>query len=267
MYDISSPDKQWDKYYNPLIINLLRVCFDHPEAYLFGITGDLDNLGVYVARNGRAGAENLVDLYNQVIRNSISDWQLEHRNDVLSLCFIPSGEEVLILGVAIEQEEVEALFLNLRGLVMEKMRNQAFISIGDTAASFGGGVLNDDIKSLAGKVLFSIDSRLDEERICSDYFRFLSEVRGVLASELDRQKFADISQGNNHIALRQLVLTRMLLYKQNTKFILKNLANLDALEMSELFNLLGDQYGVPVGLEYKIDAIVKKIYEQEAEEI
>ena len=86
----------WNRLYNPLIMD---VFFEYQQGgTLFGITGDLDNLGVYVARNGRPSAENLVDLYNQSTRNFLEGWVVKNRLNVQSLSFIPSGEEIFIVG-------------------------------------------------------------------------------------------------------------------------------------------------------------------------
>lgn len=54
----------WNRLFHPLVMETFLDYLDQ-GGNLFAITGDLDNLGVYVARNGRPAAENLVDLYNQ----------------------------------------------------------------------------------------------------------------------------------------------------------------------------------------------------------
>lgn len=74
----------------------MRTFLDYQpqEDKLFAITGDLDNLGIYVARNGRPAAENLVDLYNQITRNFLESWVTENRSSIKTLSFVPSAEEV-----------------------------------------------------------------------------------------------------------------------------------------------------------------------------
>ncbi len=66
----------WSRLFNPLIMEMFLE-YQQREGILFAITGDLDNLGVYVARNGRPAAENLVDLYNQTTRNFLEKWTAE----------------------------------------------------------------------------------------------------------------------------------------------------------------------------------------------
>ena len=85
--------------FNPLVVDVLREYVEDGGS-LFGITGDLDNLGIYVARNGRPSAENLVDFYNQIIRNYIQGWVIDHSDSLRSVAFVPSGEEVFVVGIS-----------------------------------------------------------------------------------------------------------------------------------------------------------------------
>lgn len=119
---------------------IMEVFLEYQErggGTLFGITGDLDNLGVYVARNGRPAAENLVDLYNQTTRNFLERWTTENGTDIQTLSFVPSGEEVFIIGIASGENAAQDLFSRLRDGVMELMRSQRYIDLGETSASFG----------------------------------------------------------------------------------------------------------------------------------
>ena len=84
--------------------------YQQGDGVLFGITGDLDSLGVYVARNGRPAAENLVDLYNQTTRNFLERWTAENRPNIETLSFVPSGEEVFIVGIAGNESTAQDLF-------------------------------------------------------------------------------------------------------------------------------------------------------------
>ena len=70
-------------------------------------------MGIYVARNSRAAAENLVDLYNQTARNYLKEWFVKHQKDIKALAFIPSGEEVFIIGITANEnlpKELSASF-------------------------------------------------------------------------------------------------------------------------------------------------------------
>ena len=141
--ELLSSNEQWNSPCNPLVLHLLQTYENRSQdGTLFGITGDLDNLGVYVARNGRARAEVLVDFFNQVIRNSVMELSLDH--GVTDICFVPSGEEVFCLGITPESETARTIFFALRPKVMETMQSQDVIDIEMTAASFGGEVFADE---------------------------------------------------------------------------------------------------------------------------
>ncbi len=135
--ELVSSNEQWNSPYDPLVHRLLHT-YDNlsQDGTLFGITGDRDNLGVYVARNGRTRAEVLVDFYNQVIRNSVMELSLGH--GVTDTCFAPSGEEVFCLGITPKAKTARTIFFTLRSKVMETMQPRDMLDIEMTAASFGG---------------------------------------------------------------------------------------------------------------------------------
>ena len=99
----------WSRLFNPLIMEVFLE-YQQGSGVLFGITGDLDNLGIYVARKGRPAAENLVDLYNQTTRNFLERWTAENRPNIETLSFVPSGEEVFIVGIAGNESTAQDLF-------------------------------------------------------------------------------------------------------------------------------------------------------------
>lgn len=103
--------KPWNRLFNPLVMETF-LDYSSQEGKLFAITGDLDNLGVYVARNGRPAAENLVDLYNQTIRNYLEMWTVENQGKIMSLAFVPGGEEVFVMGIAIDEDTPQAYLAN-----------------------------------------------------------------------------------------------------------------------------------------------------------
>ena len=145
----------WNRLFNPLVMETF-LDYSSGGGKLFAITGDVDNLGIYVARNGRPAAENLVDLYNQIIRNYLEMWAAENQQKIRSLSFVPSGEEVFIIGVTTDEDTAQNLFDKLRGGVMELMQNQHYIDLGETSVSFGGKVFGNEldlkIKTLADAI-------------------------------------------------------------------------------------------------------------------
>lgn len=102
------------------------------------------------------------------------------------------------------------------------------------------------------------DGKSDEE-IFPLYLEVLSEIRKKTTIELDKQKFKDILDGNYPVEVRQLVLTRMLLYKRTTRDIVRSLNQLPEEDVRSLLALLGDVYGVEPGKEDEVDNFLNGI--------
>ncbi len=243
----------WNRLFNPLIMETFLDYSSQKEDKLFAITGDLDNLGIYVARNGRPAAENLVDLYNQTIRNYLEMWAVENQQKTKSLSFVPSGEEVFIVGIAADKNSPQNLFANLQEGVMELMQKQTYIDLGGTSASFGGKVFGSELDPKIKFLADAIKAGKNDDEVFPIYLEVISEIRRETAIELDKRKFKDILNGDYPVEVRQLVLTRMLLYKRTTKDIVKSLNQLPEEEVESLLTLLGDIYGVEPGKEDEVD--------------
>lgn len=242
----------WNRLFNPLVMETF-LDYLSQEGKLFAITGDLDNLGVYVARNGRPAAENLVDLYNQTIRNYLEMWTAENQQNIQSLSFVPSGEEVFIVGVASDENVAQSLFSQLRDGVMELMRNQRYVDLGKTSASFGSKVFGSELDPKIKLLTDLVKTNKTDEEVFPPYLEVISEIRRETAIELDRQKFRDILDGDYPVEVRQLVLTRMLLYKRTTREIVDSLNRLEEEDVEFLLALLGNIYGIEPGKEDKVD--------------
>ena len=79
------------------ILKVLQAYDRNQTLFLFGITGDLDNLGVFVSRYGRPLAENLVDIYNRLIGAFMYGFTKKHSRAIPAFCMIPSGEEIFAI--------------------------------------------------------------------------------------------------------------------------------------------------------------------------
>lgn len=213
----------------------------------------MDNLGIYVARNGRPAAENLVDLYNQTIRNYLEMWTAENQKNTKSLSFVPSGEEVFIVGIAVDENVPQDLFDKLQGGVMELMQTQFYIDLGETSASFGGKVFGSELDPKIKLLADTVKTGKTDEEVFPLYLEVISEIRRETAIELDKQKFKDVLNGDYPVEARQLVLTRMLLYKRTTRDIVKSLNQLPEENVQFLLALLGDIYGIEPGKEDEVD--------------
>lgn len=243
----------WNRLFNPLVMETFLDYSSCRGGKLFAITGDLDNLGIYVARNGRPAAENLVDLYNQTIRNYLEMWVAQNQRNIKSLSFIPAGEEVLIVGIAFNENIPQDLFDKLQGGVMELMQNQPYLDLGETSVSFGGKVFGSELDPKIKLLTAAVKAGKTDEEVFPLYLEVMSEIRRETAIELDRQKFRDILNGDYPVQLRQLVLTRMLLYKKTTREILRALNQLPEEDIKLLLTLLGNIYGVEPGKENEVD--------------
>lgn len=247
----------WNRLFNPLVMEVF-LDYSSQGGKLFAITGDLDNLGIYVARNGRPAAENLVDLYNQTIRNYLEMWTAENQRNTKSLSFVPSGEEVFIVGIAVNENVPQNLFDKLQDGVMKLMQTQSYIDLGETSASFGGKVFGNELDPKIKVLADTVKAGKTDEEVFPLYLEVVSEIRRETAIELDRQKFKDILNGDYLVEVRQLVLTRMLLYKRTTRNIVKSLNQLPEEDAQSLLALLGDIYGVEPGKEDEVDNFLNR---------
>lgn len=248
----------WRRLYNPIVMEVFSD-YHKKRGRLFGITGDLDNLGVYVARNGRPAAENLVDLYNQIIRNFLENWTIENRSLLTSVAFVPSGEEVLIVGVAKNEAAPLQLFGQIRDGTMSLVRNQPFLDVGDTAASFGGVIFTDSYDATITEMVTSLEQGAGDDRIYPLYFALLRNMRQDMAVALDKQKFLDILEGNFPVEMRQLVLSRLLLYKKTTREIIMALSSLSSEEINHILRVVGNTYGISHGQEDEINKLIEDL--------
>lgn len=207
------------------IVAVLRDFHSHPHRILFGVTGDIDNLGIYVSRNGRAKAEILVDTYNRLIGSIFYDFLGSKPHEFFETCFLPAGEEIFILGTAADRQSAEALFnrLNLAEAPATLAENVPF-SVGDTDITFGCSTLGDDLVSFSSiDPLLSAIEAGDMEKANSLYVYILGEIRMRLSIELDRAKFTDLEVKEGEEALmRNLVYLKTIQYKEETKELLRS---------------------------------------------
>ncbi|OGE29111.1 hypothetical protein A2867_00065 [Candidatus Daviesbacteria bacterium RIFCSPHIGHO2_01_FULL_40_11] len=248
----------WNRFFNPVVMEVFSDYYKK-GGHLFGITGDLDNLGVFVARNGRPKAENLVDLYNQTIRNFLENWAIENKDSLISMAFVPSGEEVLIIGLAKNKSAPLQLFEKIRDGTMSLTKSQSFLDIGDTAASFGGVIFGNEYDNGITEMVNAVQEGEPDSRVYPLYAALLEKIRQEMAIALDKQKFCDILEGNFPIEMRQLVLSRLLLYKKTTREIIIALNSLSPEEIKHILEVVGNAYGVSHGQEDVINKLIKDL--------
>lgn len=231
------------------VFSVLEYFHRHPHLVLFGITGDLDNLGVYVARNGRAKAEVLVDIYNRVIGSVYYTFIQSKPHKFFETCFLPSGEEIFILGVAGDKEAAQSLFDHLRlAHIPEIITDDTHLDVGKTDISFGSSVL--DLKLLKPIIQNFLEAveRGDNEVSNALYTEILGVIRAELSLELDAQKFASLGISKEDVVVfRNLVYLKTLEYKENTRSLLLQVSaafKKSSQVREHLRDLLGKGYGV-----------------------
>ena len=232
------------------IVAVLRHHHYNPHTTLFGITGDLDNLGVYVARHGRAKAEVLVDTYNRVIGLLYHKFIEQHPHLFYESNFLPAGEEIFVLGTCANEEIAEEIFQYLRNVSIPELLVEAGLGreIMVTDVSFGCSILTPVIGiASVGDLLAKID-RGDLIGANQAYIAIIENIRNILAGQLDIEKFADITQEKDTaILLRNLIYAKTLQYKYTTRDLLVRLGqriSTDPELYARCLLILGNQYGL-----------------------
>lgn len=206
------------RLYSKKILNVLKGWKTDDSNKLFGITGDLDNLGVFVSQNGRAIAENLVEVYNHIIGVYFNEFISQHP-DIQEFAFLPSGEEIFALGVTKNQETIDALFSNMRNDI-NKLLKKSPILADYVTISFGVKTFDDfDVSSL----LENVDSN-NIAAANKDFLDIMLKMRTELALKLDEDKFRNLECEDMAIFFRNCVYSKMREYKTTTKFALSELA-------------------------------------------
>lgn len=203
---------------HPQIIHIFRNVSTSPGT-LFGILADIDNLGVYVARHGRAAAENLVEHFNQLLEIYLSEWRAE-ATGIPEMCIVSGGEEILILGVARERQCTESLFKNITREYNELLvHNKHYMDCSETSLTFGCALIEEpptlDSIDLLVKRVHGTNS-FDPYPLYLEVMRTIRQRLGVL---LDIEKFKSLLNGESEPALllRNYVYLKMLDYKRSTQ--------------------------------------------------
>lgn len=206
------------RFWSNKIVEVLRTKNENNDKILFGITGDLDNLGIFVSQCGRAVAENLVEIYNHIIGAYCNNFITAHR-DIKEFAFLPSGEEIFAIGVADNTDIVDLFFSKLHSeinqILKESPINAEYVTI-----SFGTKIF-DDIDT--AKIISIIDSG-DINEANNVFLNVMLDMRKQLALELDKDKFKSLECEDLAIFFRNCVYAKMREYKTTTKRALIDLA-------------------------------------------
>lgn len=226
------------------IINVLKK-YKSGENVLFAITGDIDNLGIYVSEHGRANAENLVDVYNHIIGAIIKKYAKQKK--FVDFAFIPSGEEIFAIGIAKDNSDVYGMERLLKDEINDVIQSNCKIAKSYVTISFGVKVLNNFYFS---DLLEAIQYKRTEN--ANDlYLQLMYKIRDILAQELDKQKFSSLKPCE-YILYRNCVYACMREYKEKTKSKLIRLAS--ALEKNDVkyVDLMNTKINKEYGIDYNI---------------
>jgi len=205
------------------IVAVLHHYQANPQTVLFGITGDIDNLGVYVATNGRAKAEILVDTYNRVIGSIFYQFLGRHPHMFHESQLLPAGEEVFILGTCVTTQIAEKLFQHLKNTPIPELIIKAGLDseVTTTDVSFGCCILSPTINTIPIDSMLTRINAGDIVGANRDYINTMQQIRGILANQLDLEKFDDITQDEDTVVLlRNIVYAKTLQYKESTRELL-----------------------------------------------
>lgn len=193
------------------------------KLILFGITGDIDNLGLFVAENGRAEAENLVDSYNRVIGMFMKSFIKTNQKNIKAFAFIPSGEEIFALGVAKNTKVVKYFFEEVSTKINPLLKSVSPMFQEQVTISFGTKILNSISQKEIAQFL-EATKKHDKSIASAHYLTLMKKIREILAYELDHAKFKSLHTRKFTILLRNIVYLHLHKYKRETKNTLMGVA-------------------------------------------
>ena len=219
--------KSHQRIWSRKILKVLQTHDRNQSLFLFGVTGDLDNLGVFVSRYGRPLAENLVDIYNRLIGAFMYGFIKRHSKEIPAFCMIPSGEEIFATGVATDQSVVNEFFLLLGDEVNNFIKENAPLADEDVTVSFGCKIFSGDTIGTAISSFVELVRGRWVQEASSAYLELMLAMRRELAYELDRAKFDSLNASDLDLVMffRNVVYAKLQNYKKETKEALVMLAD------------------------------------------
>jgi hypothetical protein len=200
------------------VIELIKKYRFDSDSILFGATTDIDNLGYYSARNGRAKTQNLVDLYTNALIIIVSDFK-KRNSENIDLVLIPAGEEITILGIGKDEETIIKFFSELENNVYNYLRSFEILDPEMTGISIGYKVFNDNSIDDMIKSFLEMSFNTENNSYAEVYYKILFEIRERITPEIDQQKFKDLDLITNkhRIFFRNYIYYKLIEYKNGTK--------------------------------------------------
>ncbi len=219
--------KKHQRIWSRKVLTVVETYDRNRELFLFGVTGDLDNLGVFVSRYGRPLAENLVDIYNRLIGAFMYGFIKRHSKVIPAFCMIPSGEEIFATGVATNRSVVNDFFLLLGDEVNDFIKENAPLADENVTVSFGCKIFSSDMIGTATSRLVKLVRTRRVQEASSAYLELMLAMRRELAYELDRAKFNSLNASDLNLVtfFRNVVYAKLQNYKKETREALVMLAD------------------------------------------
>ena len=242
------------------VIELIKKYHFDSDSILFGATTDIDNLGYYSARNGRAKTQNLVDLYTNALIIIVSGFK-KRNLDIIDLVLIPAGEEITILGIGKDEETIIKFLSQLESKVYKYFRSFEILDPEMTGISIGYKVFKENSIDDMIKSFLEMSLNIESKSYAELYYKILLEIRERITPEIDKQKFKDLDLITNkhRIFFRNYIYYKLIEYKNGTKKdLVKMSKNGFKNKIYIEFEILSEKYG----LDEETYLLVKKISEK-----
>lgn len=218
------------------------------DKKIFALTGDLDRLGIFVAKNGRSKAENLVDRFNIKIECLLKEYF--YKNSIKAVLHM-AGEEIFAIGCYSPKNK------NLFNELKEYLNN----SINPCLKELEFSSNEDDVTISFGLIDVDLEDcrNLLKNHNEHEFYLFLQTIREKLALSLDESKFSDLNITNNltPVFYRNIVYYKMLKYKQETNNLIKKFSK-KSNEFLDL-SIINKNYGLDEDRILFLEELIKNI--------
>ena len=212
---LSQKQRLWSKK----IHGVVKTYCNNSNLHLFAITGDLDNLGIFVSQHGRPLAENLVDIYNRLIGIFMYRFVEQHKDDFVAFCMIPSGEEMFAIGAAADTETIRKFFAQLDKEMDNFIQANTPFPSPDVTISFGCKIFPASVVRTKADNFIDLVEQGEISEASLVYYDLMLIMRQDLAYRLDRAKFESLraTELGLVVLFRNIVYTKLRLYKKETR--------------------------------------------------
>ncbi len=242
------------------VLDVLRTALNNPEHHFFGITGDVDDLGVFVAQHGRAHAENLVEFIGVLTENYFMNWRDRNETAISSFVFVPGGEEMLLLGTCTESQPLRELFMTCRQSMNQTLHGHRFFPVDDISISFGCAIFrHEDLMPRIQRLLNGYEEVSMKYRA---YIEVMYILRRVLAVCLDLEKFRMFEgpKPEHAIAFRNIVHFDLLRHKDRSRNLIALAArDIESPKYADLLQHVCDDYGMLNNRMYATTSLVEAL--------